>query len=61
MNIGDIINGPFFPETIEIKKLEAFGEDYHLLEGIGRQSNQYYEQLLTSHDIEKLTVVSTSK
>lgn len=61
MNIGDIINGPFFPEAIEIKKLEAFGEDYHLLEGIGRQSNQYYEQLLTSHDIEKLTVVSTSR
>lgn len=61
MNIGDIINGPFFPETIEIKKLEAFGEDYHLLEGIGRQSNQYYEQLLTSHDIEKLAVVSTSR
>ncbi|ANU22009.1 DEAD/DEAH box helicase [Planococcus donghaensis] len=61
MNIGDIINGPFFPETIEIKKLEAYGEGYHLLEGIGRQSNQYYEQLLTSHDIEKLIVVSTSK
>ncbi|MFL0583703.1 DEAD/DEAH box helicase [Solibacillus silvestris] len=60
MNIGDIINGPFFPETIELKKFEAFGDVYYLLEGIGRKSNQYYEQLLTIKDLEKLTVISTS-
>ncbi|MGK8685805.1 DEAD/DEAH box helicase [Bacillus cereus] len=60
MQIGDIINGPFFPESIEIKKLEDFGEEYYLLEGIGRQTNQYYEQLLTKSDIEKINVLSTS-
>lgn len=60
MNVGDIISGPFFPETIELKKYEAFGEEYTLLEGIGRKSNQYYEQLLTSTDLEKLTVISKS-
>lgn len=60
MNIGDIISGPFFPETIELKKFEAFGEDYKLIEGIGRKSNQYYEQLLTLNDLEKLTVISKS-
>ncbi|MER2170824.1 MAG: SNF2-related protein, partial [Psychrobacillus psychrodurans] len=60
MNIGDIISGPFFPETIEIKKYEAFGDDYKLLEGIGRKSNQYYEQLLTTKDLEKLTIISKS-
>lgn len=60
MNIGDIISGPFFPETIELKKFEVFGEDYKLIEGIGRKSNQYYEQLLTLNDLEKLTVISKS-
>lgn len=60
MNIGDIISGPFFPETIELKKFEAFGDDYKLIEGIGRKSNLYYEQLLTLNDLEKLTVISKS-
>lgn len=60
MNIGDIISGPFFPETIELKKFEAFGDDYKLIEGIGRKSNQYYEQLLTLNDLERLTVISKS-
>lgn len=60
MDIGDIISGPFFPETIEIKKIESFGEEYILLEGIGRKSNQYYEQLLMSSDLEKLTVINKS-
>nr|WP_075982593.1 helicase-related protein [Bacillus massilionigeriensis] len=59
MYIGDIINGPFFPEAIEVKKFEAFGEDYYLLEGIGRQSNTYYEQLLTTNDINQMTILST--
>ncbi|MQR86866.1 DEAD/DEAH box helicase [Bacillus megaterium] len=60
MNIGDIISGPFFPETIEIKKIESFGEYYFLFEGIGRQTNQYYEQLFTKKDIEKIAILSTA-
>lgn len=59
MNIGDIIKGPFFPESLEIKRLEVYGEDYQLIEGIGRESNLYYEQLLTMGDMKKITVVST--
>ncbi|MCY8752959.1 helicase-related protein [Bacillus inaquosorum] len=60
MNIGDIISGPFFPEAIEVKKIEIFEEEYVLLEGIGRQSNSYYEQLLTTTDLNQVTILSTS-
>lgn len=60
MNIGDIITGPFFPETLEIKKVEQFGDDYHLVEGIGRQSNEYYERLLSAEDVGKITILSTA-
>ena len=47
MNVNDIIKGPFFPEAIEVKSVESFGEEYLLLEGIGCQTNQYYERLFT--------------
>ena len=57
MNIGDI-SGPFFPESVEIKKLNGFGDEYFLLEGIGRKSNQYYEHLLTTADLEKIIVLN---
>ncbi|MCM3358658.1 helicase-related protein [Psychrobacillus sp. MER TA 171] len=60
MNIGDIISGPFFPEVIEIKRIEAFGEEYYLLEGIGRQTNRYHEQLLAKNDLDQITILSTS-
>ncbi|MCR6524421.1 DEAD/DEAH box helicase [Lysinibacillus capsici] len=59
MNIGDIVSGPFFPESVEIKKLDTFNGDYYLLEGIGRQTNQFYEQLLTKEDLNKLNVLSS--
>ena len=60
MNIGDIITGPFFPEVIEIKRIEEFGDEYYLLEGIGRQTNQYHEQLLAKIDVDQITILSTS-
>lgn len=60
MNIGDIITGPFFPEVIEVKRVESFGDNYFLLEGIGRQTNQYHEQLLTTEELQKITILSTT-
>ena len=59
MNIGDIVSGPFFPESVEIKKLDTFNGDYYLFEGIGRQTNQFYEQLLTKDDLNQLNVLSS--
>lgn len=61
MNIGDIVSGPFFPESIEIKKFDLFNAEFYLLEGIGRQTNQFYEQLLLKDDLDLLTIISSIK
>ena len=52
MNVNDIIKGPFFPEAIEVKSVESFGEEYLLLEGIGCQTNQYYERLFMQDELQ---------
>lgn len=60
MNVNDIIKGPFFPETIRVKKLEWFSDEYSLLEGIGCQTNQYYERLFTQDEINDITVIGSA-
>lgn len=61
MNVNDIIKGHFFPEVIEVKKFDSFGEEYILLEGIGCQTNQYYERLFTQDELQSIVVVSTAE
>ena len=61
MNVNDIIKGPFFPEAIEVKNVESFGEEYLLLEGIGCQTNQYYERLFTQDELQSIVVVSSAE
>ena len=61
MNVNDIIKGPFFPEAIEVKRVESFGEEYLLLEGIGCQTNQYYERLFTQDELQSIVVVSSAE
>jgi superfamily II DNA or RNA helicase len=50
-NIGEIVYGPHFPESVEIKRCELFGE-FYIIEAIGRETNQFYEIMLEK---EKLT------
>lgn len=61
MNVSDIIKGPFFPEAIKVKKVDTFGEEYLLLEGIGCQTNQYYERIFTQDELHSIAVISTAE
>lgn len=61
MNVSDIIKGPFFPEAIKVKKIDTFGEEYLLLEGIGCQTNQYYERIFTQDELHSIAVISTAE
>lgn len=58
MNVGDIVSGPYFPEAMEVKKVETFSTNHFLLEGIGRKTNQFYEMLLTDSEMEQITILS---
>ncbi|MEH7248591.1 helicase-related protein [Neobacillus niacini] len=46
LQIGELVKGPFWPETVEIKNCELIDDDLFLVEAIGRVSNQYYAQYL---------------
>lgn len=61
MNVSRIIKGPFFPEAIEVKNGESFGGEYLLLEGIGCQTNQYYERLFTQDELQSIVLVSSTE
>ncbi|RID89026.1 helicase [Peribacillus asahii] len=46
LRAGDVVKGPQFPETVEIKKCEAIDEVFYVVEAIGRTSNQFFEILV---------------
>jgi len=50
---GMIIEGPFWPEPIEIKKVEEFGDRIHII-GATIYSNTHIDQLISKEEIEKL-------
>lgn len=54
INIGDIVRGNIWPETVEIKKIEVIDENFYLIESLGRNSNKYYETLLESFQMETI-------
>ncbi|MDQ0163331.1 SNF2 family DNA or RNA helicase [Bacillus alveayuensis] len=56
-NIGEIVYGTHFPESVEIKRCELFGE-FYIIEAIGRETNQFYELMLEK---EKLTDLKSLK
>jgi len=50
---GMIIEGPFWPEPIELKKVEEFGDRIHII-GATIYSNIHIDQLISKEEIEKL-------
>lgn len=50
---GMIIEGPFWPEPIEIKKVEEFGDRIHII-GATIYSNTHIDQLISKEEIGKL-------
>jgi len=50
---GTTIEGPFWPEPVEVKKVEEFGGRVHLI-GATIYSNTHVDQLLTREEAEKL-------
>jgi len=50
---GMIIEGPFWPEPIEIKKVEEFGDRIHII-GVTINSNTHIDQLIPKDEIKKL-------
>jgi hypothetical protein len=41
IKVGDIVKGPQFPETVEIKKIEIINDEFVSVAALGRDSNVY--------------------
>lgn len=54
IKVGDIIQGPYWAEIVEIKKCEPIDQTLFLVEAIGRQTREYYETYLELQQIESL-------
>jgi len=50
---GSIIKGPFWPEPVEVKKIEEIGNYIHLV-GVTIYSGKHVDQLLSEKDLEKI-------
>lgn len=57
IKVGDIVYGTHFPETVEIKQVEAFGDEYYSVAATGRDSQTYFERMLERQELESLTKV----
>ena len=55
---GDIIEGPFWPEPIEVKKVENYGDFFHIV-GATVYSNTHIDQLIRKEEIAKLKLIET--
>jgi superfamily II DNA or RNA helicase len=58
--IGEIVSSTQFPESVEIKKCEVFG-DYFVIEGIGQETNQYYEIMIEKDKIQDFKRIEQEK
>ena len=50
---GMVIEGPFWPEPVEIKKVDEFGDRVHII-GATIYSNTHIDQLIPREELEKL-------
>jgi superfamily II DNA or RNA helicase len=48
---GEIVGASFWPEPVQIKHIEMIEEDLFLVEAVGRESNQFFENYLESYQL----------
>lgn len=48
---GEIVGASFWPEAVQIKHVESIDDDLYLVEAVGRESNQFFENYLEKHQL----------
>ncbi len=51
LNVGEWVEGSFWPEPVEIKRCEPAGDAFYIVEALGRTSHKYYESLLEAYQL----------
>lgn len=55
---GSIVKNPRFPEPVKLLSLEPLGDDTFKFEGVGVDSQKFYDLLLTTEEVEQLIPVT---
>lgn len=59
INVGSVIKGPFWPEPVEVKRVEEKSGYVHII-GVTVHSRSYVDQLIPLSDLEKIETVELS-
>jgi hypothetical protein len=51
---GEIVGASFWPEPVQIKHIEDIDDDLYLVEAVGRESNQFFENYLEKHQLQEV-------
>ncbi|WP_407272656.1 DEAD/DEAH box helicase [Radiobacillus sp. PE A8.2] len=51
---GEIVGASFWPEAVQIKHIENIDNDLYLVEAVGRESNQFFENYLEKHQLQEV-------
>lgn len=52
--VGDIVVGPHFPESVEIKRCDCLG-DFYIIEAVGRESLRFFEIMVDQTQVQELS------
>uniref|UniRef100_UPI0038620D64 DEAD/DEAH box helicase n=1 Tax=Lentibacillus songyuanensis TaxID=3136161 RepID=UPI0038620D64 len=51
---GEIVGASFWPEAVQVKHIETIDDDLFLVEAVGRESNQFFENYLEKHQLQEV-------
>lgn len=51
---GEIVGASFWPEPVQIKHIESIDDELFLVEAVGRESNQFFENYLEEFQLEQV-------
>ncbi|MEB2275534.1 DEAD/DEAH box helicase [Bacillus sp. ILBB4] len=60
LQVGDIVEGPLWPEIVEIKKYEHIQDTFYRVEAYGKDTNHYYQVMMLEDQVEKLKILNRS-
>ncbi|GEL78692.1 DEAD/DEAH box helicase [Tenuibacillus multivorans] len=58
---GEIVGASFWPEPVQIKHIENVDDDLFLIEAVGRESNQFFENYLEKYQLQEIEHYSEDK
>ncbi|UCZ53202.1 DEAD/DEAH box helicase [Bacillus shivajii] len=51
---GEIVGASFWPEPVQVKHVESIDDGLYLVEAVGRESNQYFENYLEKYQLQEV-------